>query len=138
MVLIFGGVYQGKLEYALKHFSLQKEDVYFCTDADTVIPGGKKIIYELEKWILALVKAEESPDQVRDNVGGVDISARTKRLLADNPDAIFICNDISCGIVPIDPVMRKWREETGRVMGYIAQCAPQVVRLLCGIPTKLV
>ena len=125
MVLIFGGVYQGKLEYALDRFALAENEVFFCGDKDVNAPNGKKAVYEIDKWFLALVKAE------------INVMEKTKRFAEDNPDAVVICNDISCGIVPIDPVLRKWREETGRAVSYLAQCAGEVVRLFCGIPTRI-
>ena len=125
MVLIFGGAYQGKLEYVLNRFELSMEDVIFCTEKDYSLPCGKKVICDIDKWILALIKA------------GQDVSEAVGQFQHENPDAIVICNDISCGVVPMDPVMRKWRDETGRFMGRIAQHAIEVVRLYCGIPTVL-
>ena len=125
MVLIFGGVYQGKLAYALEHFALPEEDVYFCSEADSSIPGGKKIVYEIDKWLLALV---------RENI---DTAEMVEQFISDNPDAVVICNDISCGVVPIDPILRKWREETGRALGNLAQCSDEVLRLFCGISMKI-
>jgi len=125
MVLIFGGVYQGKLKYALDRFCLTKGDVYFCSDSDAEPPAGKKAVYEIDKWILALVTAN------------ADVGEKIIHFMAENPDAIVICNDISCGIVPTDPVLRKWREETGRAVGRLAQESKEVVRLFCGIPSRI-
>lgn len=125
MVLIFGGAYQGKLDYALEHFGLEKDDVYFCNDTDIALPNGKKIIYEIDKWILALVR--ESGD-VKENVAD---------FVSENMDAIVICNDVSCGVVPVDPVLRKWREEVGRATGCLSQNSDEVVRLFCGIPSRV-
>jgi len=125
MVLIFGGAYQGKLDYAMKRFGLSKEDVFFCDDTEVAVPTGKKIVYEIDKWILALVKANKNIEE--------DINHFTER----NPDAIVIANDISCGIVPVDRFTRQWREETGRAVGKIAQHSDEVARLFCGIPTKI-
>ncbi|MCL2526836.1 MAG: bifunctional adenosylcobinamide kinase/adenosylcobinamide-phosphate guanylyltransferase [Defluviitaleaceae bacterium] len=125
MVLIIGGAYQGKLDYALGRFGVTKEDIYFCSDTDIKIPAGKKIVYEIDKWILALVK------------DGADIADNAKSFVAENPNAVIICDDISCGVVPIDSSLRKWREETGRAVGQIAQESSEVVRLFCGIPTQI-
>jgi len=123
MILIFGGAYQGKLEYALKRYGLSQADVAFCADGDTSIPTGRKIIYEVDKWVLSLVKE------------GRNIPVETSLLISANPSAIIICNDISCGVVPIDPIMRRWREETGRLLGQLAQQSDEVIRVYCGIPT---
>jgi len=124
MVLIFGGAYQGKLAYALERFRLPENDVFFCSETNADVPNGK-IVYEIDKWILALVRAD------------VDAAEKIEQLAADNPNAIIICNDISCGIVPIDPILRKWREEAGKAIGRLAQYSEETVRLFCGIPTRI-
>jgi len=125
MILIFGGAYQGKLEYALTRFELAEEDVFFCADEAIACPVGKKVVYEIDKWILSLIKADKN------------ISEEIEPFLHENHAAIVICNDISCGVVPIDPVMRRWREETGKFLGLLAQRSDEVIRLYCGIPTVL-
>ena len=32
-------------------------------------------------------------------------------LLAVNPNIILICDEVGCGVVPIDPAQRTWREQ---------------------------
>jgi len=124
MILIFGGAYQGKLAYALERFNLNENDIYKCGE-----PGGppenKKIIYEIDKWILDLLKSD------------IDVEKATRQFIEINPDAIVICNDISCGVVPIDPIMRKWREAVGRTLAELSQESNEVIRLFCGIPTRI-
>jgi len=107
MILIFGGVYQGKTAYAKEHF------------------GDRKIIENIDRWILSLVEADE------------DVLQKIKELISENENAVIICNDISNGVVPEDPVLRKWREETGRAMGMLAQHSDEVIRMFCGIATKI-
>ena len=125
MILIFGGAYQGKLDYALKNFNLTKNDVYNCSDDDINTPQGKKIIYEIDKWILALVK------------NNLDAGTNLKKFMDENENPVVICNDISSGVVPVDPVLRKWREAVGRAMAVISQNSTGVIRLYCGIPAKI-
>jgi len=125
MVLIIGGAYQGKLSYALKRFNLSKSDVYFCSDEDTATPHGKKIICGLEKWLFALARED------------MDIGIYMEKFVASCENAVVICDDISCGVVPVDVLLRKWREIVGRSLGAIAQNSDEVVRLFCGIPTRI-
>jgi len=120
MVLIFGGVYQGKLDYVKERFDA--DDVYYCKDDCTQMPTGS-IIYEIDKWILALIKADMAPNM--------------PQFLKENPDEVVICNDIGGGVVPMDAMCRKWREEVGRGMGYLARHSDEVIRLFCGIPTRV-
>ena len=125
MILIFGGAYQGKLAYALERFRAAKNDVFTCGPDDTGLPGNRKIIYELDKWILALLKAD------------IDVDQAMGRFIDGNKDAIVICNDISCGVVPVDPLLRRWREAAGRSMSMLSSASDEVIRLFCGIATRI-
>ena len=108
MILIFGGAYQGKTEYAHEQFG-----------------ESRTIINDLDREILKWVQADE------------DVTEKIATLVKRNPDAVFICNDISCGIVPLCPTERKWREAVGRALGDLAGRSEQVIRMYCGIPTIL-
>ena len=125
MIVIFGGVYQGKLAYALDRFSLANDDVYYCDKNDGAMPGSKKIVYEIDQWILALIKAD------------IDVAESVGQFIEINKNAIVICNDISCGLVPVDPQMRQWREAVGRSLALLCRNANEVVRLFCGIATRI-
>ena len=125
MILVFGGVYQGKLAYALERFNLTESDVYECSSDNFNTPKNKRIIYEIDKWILALVKND------------IDVEKAMRQFIDGNQDTIVICNDISCGVVPSDAVLRKWREEKGRSMAMLSRKSDEVVRLFCGIPAKI-
>ena len=125
MILIFGGVYQGKLGFALDRFCLTENDVYKCSEDDIAAPSDKRIIYEIDRWILALVKSD------------ADVDAAVRKFINYNREAVVICNDISCGIVPPDPVQRKWREALGRSMAGLSRVSSEVVRLFCGIPARV-
>ena len=65
---------------------------------------------------------------------GDDAQAFARSLLAENPDCVLCCAEIGGGIVPLDPVERRWREETGRALGILA-AAPgtRVVRVWYGL-----
>lgn len=45
-----------------------------------------------------------------------------------------VCNELGCGVVPMDAMERNWREYTGRLCCDIAVQADRVYRLCCGIP----
>ncbi len=107
MKLIIGGAYQGKKEYALENFS------------------GEEILDNYHLVILDMLK------------NNIDVMKYVKEHLNDYRDKVIICDDISCGIVPIDPLMRKWREAVGHVLGFLAKESDRVVRVFCGIGTRL-
>lgn len=125
MVLIFGGAYQGKQDYALETYGLSAKDVYQCDLESMVINFDKKVNANLERFILACIKEEVS----------------AKECLEDNieklRDKIIICDDISQGVVPVDKTERAWREMTGRTMTYLGQEADEVIRVFCGIGTRV-
>ena len=128
MILIFGGAYQGKLAYARDRFGVIDADIYHYSEEKAAaedIPGHTKIFNGTDKWILALIKAE------------VDVDSAIRRFIDTNPEGIVICTDISCGIVPISAVERKWREAVGRAMAELSKASSEVVRVFCGIPTRI-
>ena len=118
MILIIGGAYQGKLAYARSAYGLSDADIFVCTQ-NGKIDFSKRCICGLEEYILACVKNDTKPQR------------------AFRDDAIIICRDISCGVVPVDAVLRKWREETGRYLNSLSAEATHVVRLFCGLPQVL-
>jgi len=108
MRLIIGGSHQGKLAYAL---SLG----YTMEDVAISLPTDKPILYGLQNL------TREHPS----------LSAE------DIPDCIVICDELGCGVVPIDRDDRAWRERTGRLCCQLAQKASHVDRIFCGIPQHL-
>ena len=124
MVLIFGGAYQGKLDFAMKKFNIKDTDIFTCTEYS--FPDfSKKIIDRAELFFLKCVK---------DGIEPRDILCENINMLQDK---IVIARDISQGIVPIDSVQRAWREASGRAMMYLAGEAEEVYRVFCGLSEKL-
>ncbi len=65
---------------------------------------------------------------------GGDAQDFARRLLRENPDAVLTCDEVGGGIVPLDPLERRWREETGRALGVLtADPATCLVRVWYGI-----
>lgn len=124
MVLIFGGAYQGKLDFAMKKFKIKDTDIFTCTE-DSFPDFSKKIIDRAELFFLKCVK---------DGIEPRDILCENINMLQDK---IVIARDISQGIVPIDSVQRAWREASGRAMMYLAGEAEEVYRVFCGLSEKL-
>ena len=110
MILIIGGAYQGKLNYARNQLNIHNE-------GDIVNGYHNTVLSQLQNGIDPLQYA-------RDNVGYM----RNK---------IIISDDIFCGVVPVDPEERKWREELGRVLSYLSSEADEVYRVFCGLGTRL-
>ena len=125
MELIFGGAYQGRLEYAQSKYDLRDEDIFFCSEDKAEIDLSKPAIYCMEKFLLACIREGRNPADEFKNIS----DALT--------DRIVICTDISQGIVPVDKALRLWREETGRAMVKLAKDAQSVTRIFAGLPLTL-
>lgn len=118
MIFVFGGAYQGKLDYAMKNFQIStvcdcssgKEPDFAC-DA----------VYGLEDFVLSCT--EEGRE-------AADFFRQRKELWQDK---ILICRDVSQGIVPVDEALRAFREMNGRLMLYLAGEADEVHRVFCGL-----
>lgn len=50
---------------------------------------------------------------------------------------VVVCDEVGCGIVPLDPDDRAWRERVGRLCCDLAARADAVVRVVCGIPQMI-
>lgn len=58
-------------------------------------------------------------------------------MLEENRDLILICDEIGCGLVPVDAFEREYRESTGRIMNALAEQAERVDRVVCGIGRRI-
>ena len=124
MDLIIGGAYQGKLEYARKRYGLADGDIYTCSESEG-IRYGCRCLYKAEEFALWCVRT------------GNDAVELLEQQREEWKDSIFICEDIFCGVVPMEAELRKWREETGRLCAFLSAQAEYVTRLFCGIPQRL-
>lgn len=127
MVLIIGGAYQGKLDYAKEEYGLTDSDVFTCEEGSTAIGFDEKIVDHFERYVLSMIKAGQVPEKA------VGMQIRAGRY----KDRIIICDDISQGLVPMDKTERAWREGVGRTMVRVAKQADKVIRVFCGIPVVL-
>ena len=60
-----------------------------------------------------------------------------ERWLAGHPDGIVICDEVGCGVVPMDREDRSWRERVGRTCCRLAERASAVYRVTCGLGVRL-
>ena len=120
MHIIIGGAYQGKLDYARRLFSLEDNEICNLRTCDP--DPTKRCYYHLEAYVLRCLKEDLDPSRILD---------------ALPPDGILIADDISAGIVPMDPTQRAWREASGRLLNTLSSRAQHVTRIFCGLPLEL-
>ena len=110
MILIIGGVYQGKLAFAKSRFSIHEEEV--CDLNGAFVPGKRCYIHTG-----AAVRRGES--------------------LPFPADAVVIAEETGSGVVPMDPEERRFREAEGLLLQRLALESDEVWRVLCGIGTRI-
>ena len=115
MTLIIGGAGQGKLRCALALTGLDAAQAGASPEED--LP----ILNHLETWLKT----------------AVDPLAALEAYLRRRPDAVILCDEVGCGVVPMDRADREWRERVGRTCCYLAERAERVIRVYCGIPMVL-
>ena len=116
MILIIGGAYQGKLDFARENLGIT--EIFDCQGAD--IDFSKKCVYNLQKFTAC------HPDPV----------GYFERNRQSWQDSVLILEDISCGVVPMGAENRAWRQRTGRLSQYLSREATQVSRIFCGLEQR--
>ena len=101
--LIIGGACQGKTEYARTQLGISEEEIFTCEE-DSDLDLQARCLDHFEQYLRGCVKQGKSP-----------VSPQSLR-----SDAVIICEDITCGIVPI------------------AGTGAEVIRMVCGIPQVLI
>lgn len=123
MKLIIGGAFQGKTQFAKTRFGLSEADIFRCDG--TGIDFSRRCIAHLEAYTDACARENRDP----------------AALFRENPDkwkdSVLILGDISAGVVPMDPEVRRWREENGKFGRYLAENAEAVYRVFCGLEQRI-
>ncbi len=109
MILVIGGAYQGKKEYVKENFSFSESNIF----------------YDFHNYVFDLVK---------DNVDPLDF---VKNNINDFKNKLIICDDVSCGIVPIDETERRFREQLGRTLVFLSKNSDEVHRVFVGLGVRI-
>ena len=123
MILIIGGAYQGKLDYAIKLTGLERDafvDGSVCSLEDMVAAKG---VINFHEYVRRRLQQD----------GTQDGRALAKEIIENNPDLVVVSNELGYGIVPVNKFDRLWRETTGRVCTELAAYAQEVHRVVCGL-----
>jgi adenosyl cobinamide kinase/adenosyl cobinamide phosphate guanylyltransferase len=119
MILIIGGAYQGKLDFAKEAFGLIDSDVHTCNTGN--IDFSKRCIYKIEEFTA----------RHDDPIGYFESHREAWQ------ESILILQDIFCGVVPMGAENRAWRQRTGHLARYLSREATQVSRIFCGLEQRL-
>ncbi len=125
MIMITGGAFSGKKDYAKKCFGFSDDDILNGGNCSLNAVFSAKCIADYQLIVKRLLEEK------------ADVQTFTERLCKENPNAVVIINEIGAGIIPLEKSDRIWREETGRSGCLIARNSGEVIRLACGIPTTI-
>lgn len=133
MYLIIGGSNQGKLEWALQHFSLTEAQILNGAELDLQpdepLPlHGRRLIYGLEELLRRAMQQEWSQQE---------LAALQNSLLHLPAETVLIFASVGGGLVPVERFEREWRELVGRTCCQLAAEATEVWRIFCGLPQRL-
>ena len=129
MKLVIGGTAQGKLEYVLLKYELQKNKVWngcLPNNTDDIERKEKPVIINrFHLWVKSRMISGGCPED------------EIMSFLDCNEDCIIICDEIGNGIIPIEPFEREYRERVGRILVQLAKRAEEVERIICGMGQKI-
>lgn len=123
VTLILGGAYQGKRAYAEMIFPgltwADGEEIPFREIENAAAIDRFHLL--VKRWMLAGKSADDL----------------TEKILGMNRKIIILCDEIGCGLVPVDAFEREYREAAGRVCVELAEHARRVDRVVCGIGMRM-
>ncbi|OON86972.1 hypothetical protein BXO88_05360 [Oribacterium sp. C9] len=136
MILVLGGMCQGKHSFCKKEFPTAVLIDDFEYKIREQLKQGKDPVKEAERWL------EDNTGSFTDITGvSSDKADRIKDMgsdsVAEKPELVIIMREVGSGVVPMDREEREWREAVGRVSCLFAERAARVYRLLAGIPQRL-
>lgn len=99
---------------------------------DNVGNGGAVVVDCLTMWIANLVLHPDEAARVGTRIDGLCAA------LARQPRPVLVVtNEVGMGIVPADPLSRRYRDELGRCNQRVAAIAERVSLLVAGIPVRV-
>ena len=123
MRIITGGAFQGKRAFAEKLYpGVEWTDGGRCA-LDEI--RTCRAVYGFHEFVKRWLKQGKNWEEL------------ASLMLEENRDLILICDEIGCGLVPVDAFEREYRESTGRVMNALAEQAERVDRVVCGIGRRI-
>ena len=96
-----------------------------CEEADLFWCSG---IHHFHAYIRRAMEEGKQEEELEELAG---------RLILRNPEAVVVTDEVGCGIVPLEPFERDWREQTGRICTRLAAASRKVYRVILGIGKEI-
>lgn len=124
MHLILGGRHMGKRAYADSLYGPALSPCDLASANLTLLPSADRIL-NLQEGVRRLLQA------------GNDAGEFFRAHLEDLRACVLIGTEVGSGVVPTDPMERRWRDETGLLYQLLASEAAIVDRVWCGLALRL-
>lgn len=162
IVLITGGAASGKSRYACERAAARGPNVLFVA---TCVPRDDEMREKVRRHRAQRPASWRTEERERNVAGALspscdaavvdcltllvsqllvegvaepDILAEVERLFDPPPCPLFVVtNEVGWGIVPENPLGRRFREVAGRVNGLAADRADEVVLMVSGLPVRI-
>lgn len=134
MKFIIGGAYQGKTAYVQTQLGIDKRYILKMEeeqDMEAVLTALCDVTADLQcvtQFHLLIRHAMACAWDIDDFV---------EKMLLAHPHIIIVMNEVGSGIIPLEKAEREYREQVGRTGCMLAARADQVIRVTCGIGTRL-
>lgn len=129
MIFITGGACQGKSEFAADRYGIKEWlDGADCRFEEIRCCKGIKGINHFHLFIRRWFQDGKTQQELMELLINRSKQAET---------FIIVCDEIGCGLVPIDAFEREYRDAAGRICTELVKNADQVYRVTCGIPARL-
>jgi len=66
-----------------------------------------------------------------------DMQAEINRVMMLDRDIVFVINDVSCGVIPENPLARKFVDANGKIAQLVASECDVVYHVVAGIATRI-
>ena len=116
MVLIIGGMAQGKRAFAEEKFGISPEEWRYGLCESPYIYGFEEIVRKYDD---------------------IELEEKLKTQAEKYPDTVIICREVGAGIVPREKEDRLWRERVGRWGCRLAARSDEVYRVFCGMGSRI-
>ncbi|MCR5665296.1 MAG: bifunctional adenosylcobinamide kinase/adenosylcobinamide-phosphate guanylyltransferase [Eubacterium sp.] len=108
MILIVGGAFQGKKEYAYE-----------------ICENQEQVVFDAQDMILSWMKE------------GKDVYQEAEAFVKRHADGVITLQEMGSGIIPMDEFEREYRELCGRIGCIWAKAATQVYRVVMGVSVRI-
>ncbi|PIE55661.1 MAG: bifunctional adenosylcobinamide kinase/adenosylcobinamide-phosphate guanylyltransferase [Desulfobulbus propionicus] len=102
-------------------------------------PAGATVLIDcLTLWLSNSMYYAEKEGLLMDESNVVQACEQLYRAINLHSGVVLmVTNEVGLGIVPDNPVARRFRDLAGRCNQHIARCAEQVILMSCGLPLRL-